>query len=70
VKVVYCLRRARDRTLGGAVEVRATAAIDNTRRTAMKHHLFRTETLSPLVRFESQIVGNADPYKDFLEGLL
>jgi CRISPR/Cas system CSM-associated protein Csm3 (group 7 of RAMP superfamily) len=53
-------------TLGGAIGVRATAALDRSRRTARKNHLFTSEVLSPIVRFESRLEGDVAPFAAFL----
>ncbi len=46
--------------LPGGTEVRSTTALDRRTGTARKEHLFSTEVLSPLVRFEGEVVGLLD----------
>jgi len=43
--------------LGGGSDVRASTAIDRCRGVVKPHRLFSTETLTPLIRFESELGG-------------
>jgi CRISPR/Cas system CSM-associated protein Csm3 (group 7 of RAMP superfamily) len=43
--------------LAGGSDVRASTAIDRCRGVVKPHHLFSTETLPPLIRFESKLGG-------------
>jgi len=46
------------KVFGGGSDVRASTAIDRYYRRARPEHLFSTETISPMVRFEATIRGN------------
>ncbi|MGA3028047.1 MAG: RAMP superfamily CRISPR-associated protein [Bryobacteraceae bacterium] len=46
--------------LPGGTEVRTTTAIDRKRRVVFPQHLFSTETVSPIIRFEAVISGPLD----------
>ncbi len=54
------LRHPSQSWLPGGTEVRTTTAIDRQRRTVLPQHLFSTETVSPIIRFEFEISGQLE----------
>lgn len=47
--------------LAGGADVRSSCAIDRYTRRARPQHLFSTESVPPLLRFQGQILGEFDP---------